>query len=162
MPTRVCTRAADICLMGRVLGWITGIACFVAMFAFLPTGGGCRDGWNSPSIGRRGACSHHGGVDRSGNVFIFIYAVVSTFVGMGVAESNGVRRIESRYFPKPPPPPPPPPRAPRPHVSPREGDLACPQCGSAMRLRKARFGPRRGKLFWGCSRFPDCRGTRAH
>ncbi|MGW3769928.1 hypothetical protein [Actinomadura verrucosospora] len=23
----------------------------------------CRDGWRSPSIGRRGACSHHGGVD---------------------------------------------------------------------------------------------------
>lgn len=22
----------------------------------------CRDGWNSPSIGSRGACSHHGGV----------------------------------------------------------------------------------------------------
>lgn len=25
----------------------------------------CRDGWNSPSIGRQGACPHHGGVDRS-------------------------------------------------------------------------------------------------
>ncbi|MGE8281351.1 MAG: hypothetical protein ACN6O2_13050 [Stenotrophomonas sp.] len=24
----------------------------------------CRDGWGSPSIGRRGACSHHGGVVR--------------------------------------------------------------------------------------------------
>jgi hypothetical protein len=25
-------------------------------------GGTCRDGWGSPSIGKRGACSHHGGV----------------------------------------------------------------------------------------------------
>ncbi|MEV8625267.1 hypothetical protein [Streptomyces sp. NPDC051079] len=25
-------------------------------------GRGCQDGWPSPSIGKRGACSHHGGV----------------------------------------------------------------------------------------------------
>jgi len=32
----------------------------------------CGDGWHSPSIGRRGACSHHGGVDRiAGNLVLF-------------------------------------------------------------------------------------------
>jgi four helix bundle suffix protein len=37
---------------------------------------------------------------------------------------------------------------------------ACLQCGKPMRLRTARQGPRTGSQFWGCSAFPDCRGTR--
>lgn len=36
----------------------------------------------------------------------------------------------------------------------------CPQCGSVMRRRTARRGARVGKQFWGCSRYPNCRGTR--
>ena len=32
---------------------------------------------------------------------------------------------------------------------------SCPQCGSAMRRRSGRRG-----AFWGCSRYPSCRGTR--
>jgi restriction system protein len=35
----------------------------------------------------------------------------------------------------------------------------CPQCGSAMLLRTARRGASTGKQFWGCGRFPHCRGT---
>lgn len=31
---------------------------------------GCEDNWNSSSIGAQGACSHHGGVDRSRASFI--------------------------------------------------------------------------------------------
>lgn len=39
---------------------------FVGVLAFVPAKETtCRDGWHSPSIGRAGACSHHGGVDRS-------------------------------------------------------------------------------------------------
>lgn len=38
---------------------------------------------------------------------------------------------------------------------------ACPLCGQPMQLRVARRGPRAGQSFWGCSRFPDCTGTRA-
>lgn len=37
---------------------------------------------------------------------------------------------------------------------------ACPRCGQPMRLRRARQGPRAGSQFWGCSAYPDCRGTR--
>ncbi len=37
---------------------------------------------------------------------------------------------------------------------------ACPQCGSKMVLREARRGSRTGQSFWGCSRYPGCRGTR--
>jgi restriction system protein len=36
---------------------------------------------------------------------------------------------------------------------------ACPKCGSEMVLRLAKKGPHSGKKFWGCSKFPDCRGV---
>lgn len=36
----------------------------------------------------------------------------------------------------------------------------CPRCGKAMVLRTARKGPRAGEAFWGCSGYPDCKGTR--
>jgi len=38
--------------------------------------------------------------------------------------------------------------------------VSCPQCNSRMIRRTARRGPRAGKPFWGCSRYPSCRGTR--
>jgi len=34
---------------------------------------------------------------------------------------------------------------------------SCPRCGATMIARKRRFD---GAPFWGCSSFPDCRGTR--
>jgi len=33
----------------------------------------------------------------------------------------------------------------------------CPECGSAMKLRESK----NGNKFWGCSRFPKCRGTKS-
>lgn len=36
----------------------------------------------------------------------------------------------------------------------------CPACGAEMVLRTSRRGPRSGGKFWGCARFPSCRGTR--
>jgi restriction system protein len=36
---------------------------------------------------------------------------------------------------------------------------ACPRCGQAMVLRTAQQGPRAGSQFWGCSKYPSCRGT---
>lgn len=36
----------------------------------------------------------------------------------------------------------------------------CPRCGSGMVRRTARRGPNAGGPFWGCSRYPGCRGTR--
>ncbi len=35
----------------------------------------------------------------------------------------------------------------------------CPKCHAEMKLRQARKGPQAGNQFWGCTRFPDCRGT---
>ena len=37
---------------------------------------------------------------------------------------------------------------------------ACPTCAAPMVLRTARRGGSAGSAFWGCSKFPACRGTR--
>jgi hypothetical protein len=34
----------------------------------------------------------------------------------------------------------------------------CPKCGSEMVLRTAKSGANQGGQFWGCSKFPQCRG----
>ena len=34
----------------------------------------------------------------------------------------------------------------------------CPKCGSSMIRRTARHGANAGHMFWGCSKFPQCRG----
>lgn len=36
----------------------------------------------------------------------------------------------------------------------------CPVCDREMRMRSARKGGSAGSMFWGCSNFPTCRGTR--
>lgn len=57
-------------------------------------------------------------------------------------------------------PAPQPPRAPRvttstpPRVTATSGTPTCPRCGSSMRRRSGRYGQ-----FWGCSRYPRCKGT---
>jgi restriction system protein len=50
---------------------------------------------------------------------------------------------------------------------PEEDDLAartaarCPTCRGEMVLRTARTGQHAGSQFWGCARYPKCRGTRS-
>jgi len=41
---------------------VTATATLRTAVTWTPTGEECSDGWQSPSIGKRGACSHHGGV----------------------------------------------------------------------------------------------------
>jgi four helix bundle suffix protein len=36
---------------------------------------------------------------------------------------------------------------------------SCPQCGKPMALRTAKTGKNAGKQFWGCTAYPDCKGT---
>ena len=36
---------------------------------------------------------------------------------------------------------------------------ACPQCGQPMALRTVRSGKQAGSQFWGCSTYPNCKGT---
>jgi len=35
---------------------------------------------------------------------------------------------------------------------------SCPKCGSSMILRATKKGQNAGRKFWGCKRFPQCRG----
>lgn len=35
----------------------------------------------------------------------------------------------------------------------------CPQCGALMALRTAKAGKNPGSQFWGCTSYPDCKGT---
>jgi DNA-binding helix-hairpin-helix protein with protein kinase domain len=52
---------------------------------------------------------------------------------------------------------------PRSPVQPLHGQsVRCPQCGSPMVTRIARRGTRAGRRFYGCSRYPSCRGTRPY
>jgi restriction system protein len=46
------------------------------------------------------------------------------------------------------------------NVATRAHSPACPDCGSPMLLKTARKGPNAGRAFWGCSTYPECRGTR--
>ncbi|PKQ30644.1 MAG: hypothetical protein CVT62_11855 [Actinobacteria bacterium HGW-Actinobacteria-2] len=39
-------------------------------------------------------------------------------------------------------------------------DPSCPICSAPMALRTARRGPRAGSRFWGCTRYPGCKGVR--
>lgn len=40
----------------------------------------------------------------------------------------------------------------------QESLLRCPKCGSEMILRTAKHGDNQGGKFWGCSKYPECRG----
>ena len=39
-----------------------------------------------------------------------------------------------------------------------ESSPRCPKCGSEMVLRTAKRGDNQGGKFWGCSKYPECRG----
>ena len=41
----------------------------------------------------------------------------------------------------------------------KSGKPYCPVCGKPMLERTARIGPKTGEAFWGCSGYPDCKGT---
>jgi restriction system protein len=45
---------------------------------------------------------------------------------------------------------------------PTEQAPACPICSKPMRLRTARQGANAGSQFWGCTGYPECKGTRKH
>lgn len=143
----------------RLIGLAVGLAVFTALTAAFPAEPArCRDGWHSPSIGRQGACSHHGGVVRPGSgrhLVFFIGSVALGFVVAAVEDLDRRRRTE----PQPSrPTAPAAPMAPRDRNAPAHG---CPRCGAPLRLRTARQSAQSGKRFWGCSRFPDCSGTRS-
>ena len=55
-------------------GWVAGVI-FWALGLFLIGPVKCSDGWDSPSIGKQGACSHHGGVNRLPQTIVLFLSV---------------------------------------------------------------------------------------
>jgi four helix bundle suffix protein len=51
-------------------------------------------------------------------------------------------------------------RSAKPDSSDQAAAPLCPRCGKPMRQRTARQGAHAGQSFWGCSGYPDCKGTR--
>lgn len=44
-------------------------------------------------------------------------------------------------------------------VSKKQNSGGCPKCGSPMVMREVNKGANKGNKYWGCSRYPQCRGT---
>lgn len=44
-------------------------------------------------------------------------------------------------------------------VGAKQNSVVCPKCGSEMVLRRSKKGGDQSGQFWGCSRYPRCRGT---
>lgn len=71
-------------LSGKSVLWAMGVvflATFILVRWYLGTifdlRAVCEDGWRSGSIGTQGACSYHGGVDRSAAFFAFVGSLLS-------------------------------------------------------------------------------------
>lgn len=137
--------------------WPFGIAVFyaagISIRRVLPATA-CRDGWHSPSIGIRGACSHHGGVDGTwGGLAVLIALALAIAAGMWRAKvrdtADAARQAEQAA------------KWESTHQTdtPATDIPRCPVCHLAMRRRTAARGRHAGKPFWGCSRYPRCRGV---
>lgn len=66
----------------------------------------------------------------------------------GYSEQLATARLAERQRKKNPSEPP----------APSDRIPACPKCSSPTVLRAAKTGPNAGQQFWGCSRYPDCKG----
>jgi hypothetical protein len=146
----------------QVMPLVVGLVVFVIANIVLGGFGGssvCKDGWASPSIGKRGACSHHGGVGGQKNGgWIFLLSV-----GLGFSAGVIARQVQN----------------PPSNLTVRKGNLTiptksevvttelkgktvhCPRCGSRMVKRTAKRGVNTGNSFFGCSKYPKCTGTRS-
>lgn len=90
----------------KLKNWL--IPLLVWMFIFIGVklvfGSGCNDGWSSLSIGRMGACSHHGGINNTPGLIAFILATVVSgwlLFKMDEIESRKIRKsyiVESSFF----------------------------------------------------------------
>src|SRR5690625_2692968 len=157
---------------------IPAIVLFIVLLVVLKLligGAVCSDGWASPSIGKAGACSHHGGVRRWPSTLAFLISVAAGvafhFMRMQRYEERRKTKVKSIARPF------------KNYESQRAGrngvsrqtpasnnasfvDVAhkptCPNCNAPMILRTVKTGRNIGDQFWGCSRFLQCKGARAH
>ena len=141
----------------------------------------CSDGWASQSIGRQGACSSHGGVNRTPGNIVMILSIVGGILAAKKYGDRASRISMSRQRVQKPPA----------WKDTKAGDVAlkkntvvnrdvtsktnssnsvhdsvtnqedllpsCPSCGSSMVSRVAKKGKLRGNKFYGCSQYPKCK-----
>ena len=179
----------DLILYSKDRTWLVGITVFLGamiLLSILLGGAVCSDGWASASIGRRGACSSHGGVDRTVGAIKFllsigatVWAVVAysagrekwlaklransetptTATATATATATEIPTVNLKVIPPPANSPIPRTKLAHPKSSPK---VKCPICGGGMSVRTARVGKNAGGKFWGCKRFPRCKGTKTH
>lgn len=162
----------------KILIFIATAITFVFLLLILGVSE-CSDGFISHSIGKRGACSHHGGVSFFSKIkfplILFITWLVWNFLtsltkkkknyghnnntSHDSANNNDIEtnfttssletldpiKLHSNKKPK--------------SIEPSK---LCPKCRSKLVLRVAKRGRNPGGKFWGCSRYPKCRGTREY
>jgi hypothetical protein len=116
----------------------------------------CSSGWQSASIGRQGACSHHGGVAGWKGFMPFVLGGVAalwfygTFSASNTSSANQNKRTS---------------QAPSASNKLREAQshvVRCPRCNGPMSLKIARKGKNAGGKFWGCNKYPRCKGIRSY
>ena len=84
----------------EIIGCLVGLSVFVFSICIKPEAT-CHDGWKSPSIGKQGACSHHGGVDYKGE-YPLIGIIAGIFLGRKVYHSfNKEDQQTKNYISKP-------------------------------------------------------------
>jgi hypothetical protein len=88
-----------------ILSAIIALCLAVALIRSIPEPR-CADGWDSPSIGRQGACSHHGGVKRFGHLYLFypLGSILAGYLSYGLLLLPGIL-LQQRKLRKNPPPP---------------------------------------------------------
>ena len=141
-------------LNGVIIGSTIGMLINIVILFFLPSKKVvCRDGWESPSIGIIGACSHHGGVEQDSRLFyaflfsFFIGFIITVWyiwneykeykIMCNIKESEEKEKLEIL----------------------KRNSPSCPICSSYMIKRLAKKGKYLGKEFWGCAKYPMCKGT---
>ena len=164
------------------LSWAFALAVFLVLqviASFVLGEITCSDGWASGSIGKQGACSHHSGVDGSVGLFIFLMAITAgcSFYASSLSRHFDEKqpKISKRSNVRDLIVPPILLDVATIEVGPTQNTLPpqirqrkafgstvhkCPKCGLGMVKRKSRTGYHRGKYFWGCSGFPDCKGVK--
>lgn len=98
----------------------------------------CEDGWHSPSIGRQGACSHHGGVDDSAQKLVGLVSTAISVVS-GLFVYGWLDERQRRKW-----------------LKQHENDPICPEHKVIMKKKMGYRGE-----FWGCPRYPYCRITKS-